>query len=930
MKVLTKFSTGSLIIVFLFALFGNFQSLKAIDVGITIIPGSPNNADVVYSVATRAELTWDASTSPVSDIESYTIFYKESATADYPLTPQITRTDSLTSYSEVITVPAGTAYDFIVYANSYDGLTSPEDCESCSVTDSKACGDGLAITGEDCDGTDLAGALCLDVGHNSGAVTCTLTCEFDYSGCSSGGGGTPVDEDTTAPNPGTASSPEYANTSPFTVDYSGAVDTGGSGLNYVVLFAKKGTAGWMNTDLASTTSSGSFDFVPDSSPNANYYFSLQAFDNDGNASAWPIGSGDTSTIYDTEAPAIETIIIPESTNSIPIIVGYENAVDIGISGFDHVELWYRHGEEIEGVDVEWLDSGLTSAASDGSFNFEPTASDYYYFDLIAVDKAGNKSIEDFETQIAVMYDVDPPHLTSVYVDAVSVAPIVIGYEGAIDIGPAGLKIIELWYKKEATGVWTYSELMSTTENGSFDFVPTTIDGNYHFDFVLEDNVGNRSEEVSGDGAVNVIYAAEPFAAELSNLPDLITESGSVDVSVEGDDIVSYKYKINDDEYSNEISVTDNITLTDLSEDIYLLSVIGKHNMDWWQEVDNPTTYSWEVVAPPPPPTALLSNLPDAETELTTASITVGGANVVAYSFKFDLGSYGNEIIAENTIGLSNLSLGEHTLNVIAKSDLGVWQAESTPTTYSWTVIAPPPPPEEEEDDRPIEGPIEEPIDDEEEEEEEEEVADEGEEDVDEEEITPEDVQEVLLGEDLIPHCENSLTDEDEEDINCGGTECPICIDVFFEIMSRPMGRTFGNYESTAALNLFSVLSARKIRTTDISIDNTGDMEFLFEKIPANTYHIGIKSDGYLQKIIRNVDLNMDNQSTILDFTLGGTFLLIGGDVFNDNVLNSFDLAMMLHNYYEIDEHLDLNKDGLVNAADLAMILKDYQLEGDSP
>jgi len=188
----------------------------------------------------------------------------------------------------------------------------------------------------------------------------------------------------------------------------------------------------------------------------------------------------------------------------------------------------------------------------------------------------------------------------------------------------------------------------------------------------------------------------------------------------------------------------------------------------------------------------------------------------------------------------------------------------------------------------------------------------------------------LLGEDFIHHCENTVMDVDEENINCGGTECPICIDVNFEILTKPMGRAPGNYESEAALNLFSRLSARTIRTTNISLDNAGDLEFLFQEIPANTYHIGIKSIGYLQKIIPDVALNVDNMSETLDFTLGGTFSLIGGDVVNDNIINSFDLAAILFNYREASDYLDINNDGAVNAADLAFVLRHYQLEGDSP
>jgi len=45
------------------------------------------------------------------------------------------------------------------------------------------CGDGVAAGTEECDGSDLNGASCADVGCASGAPTCLGDCTLDYSGC---------------------------------------------------------------------------------------------------------------------------------------------------------------------------------------------------------------------------------------------------------------------------------------------------------------------------------------------------------------------------------------------------------------------------------------------------------------------------------------------------------------------------------------------------------------------------------------------------------------------------------------------------------------------------------------------------------------------------------------------------------------------------
>jgi hypothetical protein len=104
--------------------------------------------------------------------------------------------------------------------------------------------------------------------------------------------------DTTAPAPGTATSPFYVASGTITVSYSGASDeTNGSGLKKVELWYRFGPAGtWTNSTLLNTNASGSFTFTPGSG-NGVYYFDLVAEDNASNRSVAVTGFGDCSTIY---------------------------------------------------------------------------------------------------------------------------------------------------------------------------------------------------------------------------------------------------------------------------------------------------------------------------------------------------------------------------------------------------------------------------------------------------------------------------------------------------------------------------------------------------------------------------------------------------------------------------------------------------------
>ena len=48
------------------------------------------------------------------------------------------------------------------------------------------CGDGVAEAGEQCDGADLGGRTCADVGFTGGTLACASHCTFDTRGCMAG------------------------------------------------------------------------------------------------------------------------------------------------------------------------------------------------------------------------------------------------------------------------------------------------------------------------------------------------------------------------------------------------------------------------------------------------------------------------------------------------------------------------------------------------------------------------------------------------------------------------------------------------------------------------------------------------------------------------------------------------------------------------
>ncbi len=70
--------------------------------------------------------------------------------------------------------------------NDGDGKTDyPDDngCQNANDTTEALCGDGFIDAGEQCDGSNLGGQTCTDLGYTQGTLACTTSCTYDESGC---------------------------------------------------------------------------------------------------------------------------------------------------------------------------------------------------------------------------------------------------------------------------------------------------------------------------------------------------------------------------------------------------------------------------------------------------------------------------------------------------------------------------------------------------------------------------------------------------------------------------------------------------------------------------------------------------------------------------------------------------------------------------
>jgi len=126
------------------------------------------------------------------------------------------------------------------------------------------CGNNVKETGEDCDGTDLAGETCLSRGYAGGALSCKADCTFNESDCTSGGGG------------GGGGSPYTPPAQQTTVNFTGRA------------YPKTSVTLLKDAQVAATTVTGSdanFEIALADLSAGNYIFSIYGEDKYGNRSS---------------------------------------------------------------------------------------------------------------------------------------------------------------------------------------------------------------------------------------------------------------------------------------------------------------------------------------------------------------------------------------------------------------------------------------------------------------------------------------------------------------------------------------------------------------------------------------------------------------------------------------------------------------------
>ncbi len=168
-----------------------------------------------------------------------------------------------------------------------------------------------------------------------------------------------------------------------------------------------------------------------------------------------------------------------------------------------------------------------------------------------------------------------------------------------------------------------------------------------------------------------------------------------------------------------------------------------------------------------------------------------------------------------------------------------------------------------------------------------------------------------------------------------GDACDVVIkDLNFNLKAKPEHRAklnnSPNLSVNGTINFFDRLGGQVVWQDAVTLDDSGTLSYTTDQVQIGDYHVSLKGDAHLTSVIKNIVVGTESATIELDYTFGDTKELTAGDVYSDNIINSFDIATLLLTYWNKGvSFTDLNKDGYVNSPDMALLILNYFKKGDT-
>ncbi|KPA12410.1 conserved hypothetical protein, secreted [Candidatus Magnetomorum sp. HK-1] len=158
---------------------------------------------------------------------------------------------------------------------------------------------------------------------------------------------------------------------------------------------------------------------------------------------------------------------------------------------------------------------------------------------------------------------------------------------------------------------------------------------------------------------------------------------NIDITLNNDCYTQYKYKLDENAWSEFKGIENPIQLRDLEDGPHSLIIIGKDSVNN-QLSSEPKLFTINTTEPE----IYLHNLPQTLTTQHDIFITVTAktGDPVEYLFRLN-GIPSNEMISiTDPINLTSLDEGVYTLCVTSVNDLGVWQSLENAACHTWEII----------------------------------------------------------------------------------------------------------------------------------------------------------------------------------------------------------------------------------------------------
>ena len=200
-----------------------------------------------------------------------------------------------------------------------------------------------------------------------------------------------------------------------------------------------------------------------------------------------------------------------------------------------------------------------------------------------------------------------------------------------------------WASSDATAQFRYviDQSLAGVPTGEYGDIKTASqsigNGTYYLHVQAKDSASNESEVMT----VSAVLDNTSPTIILSEKPSDPTNQTTTDMTVSGDEVISYKYKLDDGEYGNETVVATHVTLSGLSDAEHIIYIIGKDAAGNWQEQANATTYTWiiDTTGPSSSITDPGDTFNESSWPVTIAGTTSSDTNQVEIQIQKGTGTY---------------------------------------------------------------------------------------------------------------------------------------------------------------------------------------------------------------------------------------------------------------------------------------------------